>query len=249
MLRAAIGASRAGVAVVEEFIPGREVGGDLFLVDGQVVGACVTNKYLREFVVVGHSLPSTLDQAQERNVIDVVARTCGALGILDGPVNFDVIVDDEGDREPVVLEVSPRTGGNGIPELVRLSTGFDEYEATIRHALGAPVQVAHEHHKGCGAAVFGASSAGILTHLEIPSSLGRTDRPIVATWLRHRLGDHVDSFCEAGASVGYLVFECESDHDYRDAVSSLGDSLGVRVAVVPDASEAGMSPGRRKRER
>lgn len=230
-VRAALEFSRGGRVVVEEFVGGLEVGGDLFLSDSRPLGGMITNKHRDGFVVVGHSVPSTLPEPVQEHVLSAVADTCRRVGIRGGPVNFDVMVDL--DVEPatvVILELSPRTGGNGIPELIDHAVGFDLYEATIRHALGHPPKARGDAtRRPCGSAVFGSPRAGTLVSFDRPATLGGPDRPVLSLYAKQQPGDPVASFDHGGSSMGYVVFGCRSEQDYLAAAAGLPDLLDITV--------------------
>lgn len=231
LVTSALAQSRSGQVVVEEFVRGREVGGDVFLVDGEIVGGGITNKHLDGFLVAGHDVPSTLSGEDQRRVLEVVKKTCQAVNVLNGPVNFDVIIDTAGSGDITILELSPRTGGNGIPEIIELSTGFDLYEATIRHALGRPVNTTKKPSTVicAGSVVFGGPTAGRLRRIANPPFIGCARRKVNEIWLRNKVGDVVRRFSDVDSIVGYLIFECESSADYVDALSDLPNAVSIEV--------------------
>ena len=125
--------SSSGTVCVEEFVGGTEFGGDGILLDGELAFLAITEKHLDGFVVTGHSLPSTLAREDQDRVRKALEDCCRAVGYARGPLNFDVKV---GPERVVVLEMSARNGGNGIPAVIKRATGVDVEEATIRLALG-----------------------------------------------------------------------------------------------------------------
>lgn len=224
----ALRVSPSGTAVLEELIPGTEVGGDVFLRDGQIVGGCVTNKHLRDLQVVGHTLPSHLPPDTQTTVLKEVSVICSAFGVTDGAVNFDVMVDPSEKRAPVVLEVSPRTGGNGIPELIHLHTGFDEYAATIRQALGVGYEQPHDMVSvSCGSTVFGAKEAGVFKGLCEQSQLLDAPQSVHSFWLRNEVGQVVARHTDANSILGYMTFASEGELDYWQCVDVINERLNI----------------------
>ncbi len=121
--------------LVQTFVEGRSVGVEAFLWRGQVVAAFVLDDQYQPLFVspVGHSLPCTLDAATEAAVVRDVAAFAAAVGITDGPLNFDL--RRVGDQT-VLIEINPRLGGSSITELVRTCYGVDLSEAAVLCALG-----------------------------------------------------------------------------------------------------------------
>ncbi|MGE0789219.1 MAG: acetyl-CoA carboxylase biotin carboxylase subunit family protein [Sandaracinaceae bacterium] len=121
--------------LVQSFVGGHAVGAEAFFWDARPIMLLVMDdQFDASFVSpVGHSLPSALpDEVQARVRADVV-RFAEALGLTEGPANFDLRVD--GDRT-VLLEVNPRLGGNSITDLARSAYGVDLSAATVRAAMG-----------------------------------------------------------------------------------------------------------------
>jgi biotin carboxylase len=81
----------------------------------------------------GHALPPTLEPALADAVVQAIDAFGRALGLRDGPANFDL---RQLEGRTIMLEVNPRLGGNSITDLVRCAYGVDLAEATVCAALG-----------------------------------------------------------------------------------------------------------------
>jgi biotin carboxylase len=132
--RRAYGPGVHGV-LVQEFIGGRSVGVEAFFSGGELIEAFVLDDQFEDSYIspAGHAVPTTLDDASSRGVVQAVAAFGRALGLIDGPANFDL--RQLGDRT-IMLEVNPRLGGNSITDLVRAAFGVDLAEATVCASLG-----------------------------------------------------------------------------------------------------------------
>ena len=73
--------------------------------------------------------PTTRDRLEA-----TVERLCLALGVTDGPADFDVVLGPDG-RERVI-EANPRIGGDGLSKLLAVAYGVDNVGALISLALG-----------------------------------------------------------------------------------------------------------------
>jgi biotin carboxylase len=130
--RHAYGAGDHGV-LIQEFIGGRSVGVEAFFAKGELAEAFVLDDQFEGSYIspAGHSLPTSSSAAE--GVRHAVAEFGRALGLHDGPANFDL--RQVGERT-LMLEVNPRLGGNSITDLVRAAHGVDLAEATVVAALG-----------------------------------------------------------------------------------------------------------------
>lgn len=121
--------------LVQRFVAGHAVGVEAFFSDGEPIAAFVMDdQFVPGFVSpIGHALPSSLPALLQDQITERVAAFAAALGLGDGPANFDLRVEK---GEVVLLEVNARLGGNAITDLVRSTYGVDLSEAAVRGALG-----------------------------------------------------------------------------------------------------------------
>lgn len=219
--------SRSGLVSIEAFIAGVDVSGDGFLVDGQLC-AIVTQKYKCGFIPTGHSLPTDLSHEDQQRIFAEITKTCLALGYLNGPIDFDVKLLDEC---VVVIEMSPRLGGNGIPELIRRGTGIDLIEMTVQYALGSPCLLpdALVVNRCCGSWVFGSEHAGTLDFITPVDTLREHIPELFEYRFNYQIGDEVLDFEHSGNSLGYALFDCPLDADYNNMVERLRTAMQLRV--------------------
>lgn len=222
--------SRAGMVSVETFIEGVDVSGDGFLLAGELC-AIVTQKYKHGFIPTGHSFPTQLSAIDQARVFAEVAKTCQALGYLNGPIDFDVKISA---TQVVIIEMSPRLGGNGIPELIRRSTGVDLIDLTVRYALGKldAIPTAMSVNQASGSWVFGHNVAGHLTHIANETNI-KADVPELFEYvINYQMGDPVPSFEHSGNCLGYALFDCSPSMSYAQIVTRLKAAMQLQVTAI-----------------
>lgn len=220
--------ARSKVVCVEEFVEGEESGGDGFLVDGKLV-ALITQKRKLGFVPIGHSLPTDLAIDVQGEVLTELAAHCRALGYSNGPLNFDVLVSPQ---RIVVLEMSPRLGGNGISAVIKRATGVDLIAATLGLAVGRPPELADtlKVTRSCGSWVFGSAQAGRLDGIASKAELCARAPEVFGYAVNYNIGDEVPGFVHSGNSLGYVLFDIAPGCDYPDIVERIQDALQMVVA-------------------
>jgi biotin carboxylase len=121
--------------LIQTFVPGIAIGVEAFFWRGSLAAAFVMDdQFVPDFVSpIGHSFPSAQPEAIQRDVTAAVARFARALGLREGPANFDLRFTG---GKTVLLEVNARLGGNSITDLVRRGAGVDLSAATVRAAMG-----------------------------------------------------------------------------------------------------------------
>lgn len=132
--------SRSGIVIVEEFITrdGYQIAGDGFLVDGKLAFTGLMNEHFdllcNPLVPIGESFPSILPDALKEKARAEIQRLLSLLNMKNGALNLDFIIDTSG--EVYILEIGPRNGGNLITDALKLATGVDLAEYTVKSALG-----------------------------------------------------------------------------------------------------------------
>jgi biotin carboxylase len=222
--------SRAGEVCVEEFLPGEEVGGDAILSGGKLAFIQCTRKWRRDFLVTGHSLPPSISRVQQDAVGRAVQDLCDAAGYTDGVMNFDVMVDGD---SATVIEMSPRTGGNGIPSLLHAVTRVDTLVASIAFALGESPVIPEppSNPDAAGTVVLGLRLGG---PVEVPGNFDQA---------RERVPELLEFVCEppasgiasawdhGGASFGYCVFRCPPGVSYEVMARRVRLAFGIEESA------------------
>lgn len=199
---------RSGKVCVEEYVSGHDVTAEGYrFSDGRTLVA-FTQKFTRRCVVVGHHLPGMLTPSQERFATEAVLEACDAAGYSEGPFDADLRITD---GRAVILEMSPRLGGNGCPLLLGKHTGVDPIKLTIMTALGEYTCHSEPTHEplGYGSTIIGSQTAGRLTSVT-PIEQLQVELPYVVEGIwAARPGDYVGAFDHGGNALGCIVFESE----------------------------------------
>jgi biotin carboxylase len=220
--------ARSHKVCVEEYVEGCDVSGDGFLVDGKL-SALITHKRTCEFVPTGHSLPTDLSAADQARVFAEVTAHCTALGYRNGPLDFDARVATD---RVVVLEMSPRLGGNGIPMIMSRATNVDVITALLRFAVGEDIAVPPELEviRSCGSWVIGVAESGRLVSLASEQELKAGAPEVFEYAVHYHLGDEVPEFIHSGNSLGYVLFDIPDRHDYSQVLSNVQRAMHLAVS-------------------
>ncbi|MET9102237.1 ATP-grasp domain-containing protein [Streptomyces antibioticus] len=129
-----------GPVLVEEYLRGPEFSVETLTHDGRhlVVGITAKRKTpAPAFVETGHVFPAPLPEADAAAIGDLVTAVLDASGYRFGPAHTEVILTADGPR---VVESQARLGGDRIPALIRLATGFDIEGAIFDLLVGGTVE-------------------------------------------------------------------------------------------------------------
>lgn len=142
----ALSFSTTGQLIVNQYIVGSEHSVEGLLTEGRFYPTGITDRvfeyqrYAPYFVEIGDIMPSVLSPIVVQNCYDVTAAAAGALGINNGPVKSDLIVNERG--QVFVLELAARLGGPRLgTEMIPLSNGTCVLRAAIQQAMGEAVDI------------------------------------------------------------------------------------------------------------
>ncbi|HZU20770.1 MAG TPA: hypothetical protein VE982_06100 [Gaiellaceae bacterium] len=170
------GASRSGLALVEERVDGPEVTAVGFSQGGVYWCLAITDRVVADppafGVALAHVWPSTVSDTLE--VSDTVARALAAVGLSDGPSYTQLRIAPDGPR---VIEVAARLGGGHDAELVEAATGVDLNGLALDAALGNGVVPPQPEPRVGGAVTrFLVAPPGVLQHVDVPDRLEGVER-------------------------------------------------------------------------
>lgn len=126
------------VAVVEEWLEGREYSVNGWIEDGRLASYCVTERLTVPGrkplgVMVAEVYPSGLSAADEARVVEEARRGAAALGHARGPCYSQVAL---GERGCFLFETAARMGGGFDGDVTRLASGVDLYNRLLGVAFG-----------------------------------------------------------------------------------------------------------------
>lgn len=224
--------SRSHRIIIEQFIEKKHpylIGGDIFVVDGKIVlwGLlnCHRDNRVNPLVPVGKSYPLKLDLQDANHVKDTLAMMVKKLGIKNGSMNVELVVDKLGRVWPI--DVGPRSGGNMIPDLLGDMFGVDIAEMSIKAAMGQEVSGEIKNPDGCYATHNLHSTAnGIYEGIDFSAKL---EQFIYKKCLYKKPGDSIEIFDNASKCLGIVFFKFPSEEIMHDTLEHINDLITIRL--------------------
>ena len=136
------------VLIVERFISGMQISSESYILDGVAHTPALSERNysrLEEFspyiVEDGGTIPAPIDDNLSVKIDRLIERGAKAMGVTEGIVKGDIVIDDNGD--PQIIELALRLSGGWLAsDQIISATGVDLVDAVIKQALG--VRVAQE---------------------------------------------------------------------------------------------------------
>ena len=205
----------SGRIIVEEFL--RQVGSssdtDCFSIDNELV-FCSFNcqhfdaKAENPYTPAAYSWPSDMPQEVQDELRRELQRLIKLLNMGTSVYNVETRLAENG--KPYIMEVSPRTGGNRLSEVLKLATGQDLIENCIRGALGLPLlPLIDPVYNGAWAEfIVHSNKAGRFASLDIDTDFAA--KHLVQNDLWVKPGDSIAEFTGANQTIGTLVLKFSS---------------------------------------
>ena len=181
--------------LLEEYLRGNLLGGQLLARDSRIEFICISNKKANSFFVpYCHIFPADLSIQEEKAVKALLSDIILRLPYPQGAMDFDLIITEHGLR---VIELGGRLGGNGLAELAIYHSGRDIIREAIRISLSEKSAAAPYGPRTCCALyILGSSRSGVLKRYQ---RFEEVFPQFKTTLLQER------HFCEPGMTVRPLT--------------------------------------------
>lgn len=159
-------AAQGDVCLWEQYIDGPEFSVEAVTWDGkhQILG--ITEKITTgapNFVEVGHFVPARITPEDARNITQAVGQCLDALGVNKGASHTEVKYVNS---QTILIETHTRAGGDRIPLLTKLVSGYDQHELAVRSILGTGPLSAKEKVFNYAGVKYFRWPQGIVTDIE-----------------------------------------------------------------------------------
>ena len=209
--------SLSGKVLLEEYMTGKEVSVETFVVDGGVHIIQITDKLTSGapfFVEEGHNQPSQLDEKTKEKIRIVAKQACDAVNLTQGPAHIEIMVTQEG---PKMIEMGARLGGDFITShLVPLSTGVNMVKQTILSALKEKVDLKPKFNKA--SAVRFINSFGKIKEIQGVDEAKRI-KGVIETGFFKGIGDITENVQSSSDRTGYVIVQ-EEDIEKAEQICS-----------------------------
>lgn len=222
--------SRCNRFIVEEFVEKDHdflIGGDIFIVDGEIkiwgLMNCHRDENVNDLVPVGKSYPADLKNEYYISVKDTLQKLVDILNIKFGAMNVELVVDKNGKVYPI--DIGPRSGGNMIPDLLGFIFKKDIVELSVLAAMGESVNI-----DGCE---FGECYSTYNLHSSLNGTLDRIvfsdeiEKKIIRKCIYKNIGDSVEYFDCAPKCLGIIFMKFDSVADMKTTMQNIDKNIEV----------------------
>ncbi len=224
--------SRSRYVIAEDFIPkkGYQVGGDGFVINGELVFSCLGdlhfNAAINPLLPCALSMPTTQPATVTARINEALQNLITLSGFRTGAFNIDVIVDQ--DEDVFVIEIGPRCGGNMIPQLIERSTGVRMVDYILKAAIGEPVEAPEMNAPVTAVShiVLYSNRSGNIKELKISKEL---ESKIFFSNFNFSTGSHINRSVNTNDRLGILLAEYLDQSDALTVIGNLEHHITLEV--------------------
>lgn len=219
-----------GKVCIEEYIDGDDFSVEGFIGNGAVVQLVTTRKHVQGFAVVGHCVPSRLGPELESRIRRQIEVVLSAVGYIQGPFDADFRCTQE---RVVLLEITPRLGGNGMPVLAERACGVPLIDWSIGYAMNdlncADVAAVDHPQAACSVILLYSERAGTVTSAATEDSIRLRVPGVVEICMDVRPGARVERFRHGGHVLGYCLVEPDPGVAFDEIAARVRSALKLKV--------------------
>jgi biotin carboxylase len=225
--------SKVKAVILEEYIESANeflIGGDIFVNNGKVMFwgllNCIRDKSRNEFIPLGKSSPVKITKQQFEIIKQTLQMIVDILDIKFGAFNVELIFGKS--DQLFVIEMNPRNGGNRIPEFLKLLTGVDLFEATVKAGVGVQelnFEVSNIP-KYMSTYILHSFTDGILTDVIFDDKIKQN---IVELKLYRNIGERVNRFENAADLIGIVFLEFYSEQEMNLRLKHIDEHIKIKV--------------------
>ena len=239
------GEDKPPIALVEQFISGKEIAVEGLLSNGVLSILAIFDKpiplngpYFEETIYV---TPSALSDAEQQEVKQVLSRACQRLELRQGPVHAECRLNEQGIW---IIDIASRSIGGQCSQLIKAGTGVTLEEMIVRNSVGEST-TSKVIEKAVGVMMIPvAGSGGILRRIE---GLGNATRVpgVTSVELDARPGQILTPWPEGCAYPGFIFAEADStdkvvrrlEQAYAELKFVYSPALPVHVVTTTSSSQ------------
>jgi len=194
--------------ILEEFINGQEFGGDFICFNGKLLFYFPTLKKTNQLnVPISHLV--LMSNYNLPKVMEFIQSVISALNLENGVFNVDIILKN---KQWFLLDISPRIGGNCIPDVIALSTGINEWKFITEWLLTNNANNLYfKWNKPSGVYILHSMKEGII--VEMVTKNHPFGKAIVSIYWKVKTTTNVQIFDEGSKHLGYVIYQAKTDEE------------------------------------
>lgn len=222
--------SRNNVLIAEEYIDTdwKQIHGDIFVENGKIIFSHLGDHHFDvdqgSFVPYATSWPSIHSENELNKVCNEIQGVLNLLEYRDGPINVEARIKD---GKIYIMELGPRNGGNFVPLISEISTGFDMINALFNQFEGISNNFNRSDKKHSCYYVLRTFKKGVLKRIECAHKI---EKNITQKYIYKDIGDNVNPFSGANEAIGILLMTFENRDEMNNFFKSDDELIKIEIS-------------------
>lgn len=216
--------------ILEEFLTGPEFSVETYTFDKQTkIIAITAKKVLSPFIPIesGHTVPAKLNINLQNDIESIIKGAISALNIDFSITHIEIKLTPNG---PKIVEINARPGGDNIPTLVEMTTGYNLHKIALLISLGIPIEKVVPKPpitKSASIRFLFSNKDGVI---EINNQLSILNNPLVTeTSFTISDGDTVEKTTSNYNRLGYFIVKGANDQYSEDLAEDLLSKIKINI--------------------
>jgi len=219
--------------LVEEFFRGKNYSAEGYLVNGKIQNITFSEKLTTEHpakVPIQHIVPAQINKKTYNKICCFIETLFLSVNLCDSVFNLDVIINSVDFN---IIEISPRTGGNCIPDIIKYHSGTDMLEIALNMALGNKIPA--QKNSGFNFVGVRLLRSGISGELNNVSSNNHIVSKLkdfeLETMIDYNPGDKIDAFTNGSHRIGHIILKSNGIEHLRDLLNEADNYFQWEINV------------------
>ncbi|WP_455374717.1 ATP-grasp domain-containing protein [Kaarinaea lacus] len=215
-------------ALIERFIPGKEVALEAVLQQGKLIPIAIFDKpdpldgpYFEETYYI---TPSRLDRSLQIKLCQIIEAACSAYGLATGPVHAELRIDGD---NIYIIEIAARTIGGECAKLIELASNRSLESIVIEYAMGLNPDAINLD-IAAGVMMIPTPRSGVLRRVEGVLN-AQVVKNIKSVNLSIREGHELIALPEGASYLGFIFATAETPAETESALRQAYEKLTIVV--------------------
>lgn len=217
-------------AMIESLIPGQQGTIEGVMHEGRISASMVTDRSTAAAPAVGtrsHRVPAAFPTQALDALHEQIECVFSFLQYRNGPFDADFVHGANG--VVVLIELTPRAGGNSLVRLMKHAADFDMPAYVVDTALGKPVGVKPFRIQPAAVEILGVETSGIIEYDAVEIARIKAMPSVAFFHMDRPPGAFVQAFVDGRHRVGELVVVSDSATGVEMALAEAHHRLRLRV--------------------
>ncbi len=219
--------------LVEEYFHGKNCSAEGYLENGKIQSITFSEKLTTEHptrVPIQHIVPAPINEKIYNRFCCFIETLFQSVKLYDSIFNLDVIIND---IDFNIIEVSPRTGGNCIPDIIKYHSGTDMFEVALNIALGNKISPKKKcGHGFVGVRLLRSDISGKLKDVSYNNHIvSKFKNFVLETMIDYNPGDEIAAFTNGSHRIGHIILKSDKIAHLRNLLNEADNYFRWEINV------------------